>query len=221
MSVASALLILLLISRSLQCYQRLFLLSPASHHSFNTLQSGVWSQFICLFSCTCPFLSLSPAHTCLILCLECLQYFSCRLQTLASFFLQGINPNEHPQSASYYLKVYLALSLFVMAANVLRDVVAVWGSYRASKSMHERLLSHVVALPMTFFDSQPMGRLLNRFTKDTEAIDEELLQLVSHHSSTLHRRAQLSAGLCSCVCMYCLQASVDYEDLDTGCWAWH
>jgi len=44
------------------------------------------------------------------------------------FCLQGINPNVHPKSASYYLKVYLALSLFVMAANVLRDVVAVWGA---------------------------------------------------------------------------------------------
>ena len=117
------------------------------------------------------------------------------------FCLQGINPNVHPKSASYYLKVYLALSLFVMAANVLRDVVAVWGSYRASKSMHERLLSHVLALPMAFFDSQPLGRLLNRFTKDTEAIDEELLQLVSHHSPTLHRWTQLSC----CLVQLCLQ----------------
>ncbi len=112
----------------------------------------------------------------------------------------------HPQSVSYYLKVYLALSLFVMAANVLRDVVAVWGSYRASKSMHERLLSHVLALPMAFFDSQPMGRLLNRFTKDTEATDEELLQLVSHHSPSLHRRTQLS---CCFVQISCHAVSAD------------
>ena len=66
-----------------------------------------------------------------------------------------------------------------MAANVLRDIVAVWGSYRASKHMHERLLSHVLMLPLAFFDSQPLGRLLNRFTKDTEAVDEELFNLVS------------------------------------------
>ena len=87
-----------------------------------------------------------------------------------------------------------------MAANVLRDAVAVWGSYRASKSMHERLLSHVLALPMAFFDSQPLGRLLNRFTKDTEAIDEELLQLVSYHSASLHW-TQLSC----CFVQLCLQ----------------
>lgn len=34
-------------------------------------------------------------------------------------------------------------------------------------SPQERLLSCVVRLPMSFFDSQPTGRLLNRFTKDT------------------------------------------------------
>ena len=33
--------------------------------------------------------------------------------------------------------------------------------------MQERLLACVVRLPMSFFDSQPTGRLLNRFTKDT------------------------------------------------------
>jgi len=93
--------------------------------------------------------------------------------------LQGINPSAHPQTANYYLKIYVVFSLSLMAANVIRNTIAVWGSYRASKTMHERLLGHVLILPMAFFDSQPLGRLLNRFTKDTEAVDVELLKLVS------------------------------------------
>lgn len=92
---------------------------------------------------------------------------------------QGINPSAHPEAASYYLKIYVAFSLALMAANVVRNTIAVWGSYRASKKMHARLLGHVLVLPMAFFDSQPLGRLLNRFTKDTEAVDVELLKLVS------------------------------------------
>lgn len=93
--------------------------------------------------------------------------------------MQGINPSAHPQTAAHYLKIYVAFSLSVMLASVLRNIVAVWGSYRASKKMHARLLDHVLLLPMAFFDSQPLGRLLNRFTKDTEAVDVELLKLVS------------------------------------------
>jgi ABC-type bacteriocin/lantibiotic exporter with double-glycine peptidase domain len=45
--------------------------------------------------------------------------------------------------------------------------------------LQERLLSRVVRLPMSFFDSQPTGRLLNRFTKDTEAVDVALQSSVS------------------------------------------
>ena len=73
----------------------------------------------------------------------------------------------------------MALAAVVMTANVMRNVIAVWGSYWASGTMHARLLGHVLLLPMSFFDSQPLGRLLNRFAKDTEVVDVELLKLVS------------------------------------------
>ena len=74
--------------------------------------------------------------------------------------------------------VYALFSVAVMVANVLRTLAAVRGSLNAAKALHEQLLGHVLLLPMAFFDSQPLGRLLNRFTKDTEAVDVELLKLV-------------------------------------------
>lgn len=40
------------------------------------------------------------------------------------------------------------------------------GGVRAARLLQERLLACVVRLPMSFFDSQPTGRLLNRMTKD-------------------------------------------------------
>ena len=113
----------------------------------------------------------------LTLCFACMLVGS--VSHTACCNVQGINPSAHPQTAAHYLKIYVAFSLSVMLASVLRNIVAVWGSYRASKKMHARLLDHVLLLPMAFFDSQPLGRLLNRFTKDTEAVDVELLKLVS------------------------------------------
>ena len=50
---------------------------------------------------------------------------------------------------------------------VVKAVMLVFGSVNAARVLQERLLACVVRLPMSFFDSQPTGRLLNRFTKDT------------------------------------------------------
>ena len=48
---------------------------------------------------------------------------------------------------------------------------------RASRKLHRNLLRGLLRLPMSFFDSQPSGRLMNRFTKDTQAVDLTLLQV--------------------------------------------
>ena len=39
------------------------------------------------------------------------------------------------------------------------------------QAMHDRLLDKVFSLPMAFFDTQPSGRLISRFSKDVGATD--------------------------------------------------
>lgn len=59
----------------------------------------------------------------------------------------------------------------------------VFGSLRSGRQLHQRLLEKVVRLPMSFFDTQPSGRLLNRFSRDTEALDTNLGQARPHSNS--------------------------------------
>ncbi|KAG0414970.1 hypothetical protein HPB47_007851 [Ixodes persulcatus] len=40
-----------------------------------------------------------------------------------------------------------------------------------SRSLHYEMLSHVLSSPVSFFDSTPRGRVLNRFSLDLDAID--------------------------------------------------
>jgi ATP-binding cassette subfamily C (CFTR/MRP) protein 1 len=38
---------------------------------------------------------------------------------------------------------------------------------KAARSFHRRLLGTMLRLPMAFFDTTPLGRVLNRFSKET------------------------------------------------------
>ena len=45
------------------------------------------------------------------------------------------------------------------------------GTVRAGRILHGAALRNVVASPMSFFDSTPIGRILNRFGKDMDVLD--------------------------------------------------
>ncbi|CAM9423380.1 unnamed protein product, partial [Choristocarpus tenellus] len=45
---------------------------------------------------------------------------------------------------------------------------------QASHKLHKRMLNRILRAPVIFFDSNPVGRILNRFTKDTHLMDDML-----------------------------------------------
>lgn len=46
--------------------------------------------------------------------------------------------------------------------------------YQASRKLHERMAYAIFRSPMSFFETTPTGRILNRFTSDIYKIDEVL-----------------------------------------------
>ncbi|XP_069971268.1 multidrug resistance-associated protein 1 [Penaeus vannamei] len=53
------------------------------------------------------------------------------------------------------------------------------GCLRASRTLHQRLLQSVIRLPMSFFDTNPSGRIINRFSKEISVLDIILPDVVS------------------------------------------
>ena len=50
-------------------------------------------------------------------------------------------------------------------------------SVRASRVMHLKMLKNILRAPMSFFETTPAGRILNRFSRDVETIDNILPSL--------------------------------------------
>jgi ABC-type multidrug transport system fused ATPase/permease subunit len=73
-----------------------------------------------------------------------------------------------------WLTLYFSLGMASIGLQVIRALATISGSVAASRRLHAGLLHKVVRLPMSFFDSQPAGRLLNRLTKDTELVDVQV-----------------------------------------------
>ncbi|KAL6768590.1 hypothetical protein ACKKBF_B11340 [Auxenochlorella protothecoides x Auxenochlorella symbiontica] len=86
-------------------------------------------------------------------------------------------------TANYYLVVYAALGSASLLVQLASGLCLVWGAIRAARTLQDDLLTRVLRLPMSFFDSQPTGRLLNRFTRDTEAVDVQLPDSVRSFTS--------------------------------------
>uniref|UniRef100_A0A8C3KSV3 ABC-type glutathione-S-conjugate transporter n=1 Tax=Calidris pygmaea TaxID=425635 RepID=A0A8C3KSV3_9CHAR len=61
-------------------------------------------------------------------------------------------------------------ALFLLFATIL----SAQGAVRASRVMHQQLLSNILRVPMSFFDTTPTGRIVNRFAKDIFTIDETI-----------------------------------------------
>ncbi|XP_046392416.1 ATP-binding cassette sub-family C member 4-like [Ischnura elegans] len=70
--------------------------------------------------------------------------------------------------------VYSALVLGCIVISLTRSVAFFYVCMRASTRLHDRMFSAITRATMRFFNTNPSGRILNRFSKDVGAVDELL-----------------------------------------------
>ncbi|OQR76213.1 ATP-binding cassette sub-family C member 9-like [Tropilaelaps mercedesae] len=86
----------------------------------------------------------------------------------------GYSALKMEQENWYFLFRYAGISLanvvFAFVANLFAQLTTV----AATKPLHDRMLESVVACPQSFFDQNPVGRVLNRFAGDLNVVDRKL-----------------------------------------------
>ncbi|CAH1274301.1 ABCC1 [Branchiostoma lanceolatum] len=85
---------------------------------------------------------------------------------------QPINGTQDAGLRDLRLGVYGALGIAQGAFAMLSSFVLATGALYASSKLHANVMNNILQLPMAFFDTTPLGRILNRFSKDIYTLDQ-------------------------------------------------
>eukprot|EP01113_Clastostelium_recurvatum_P049085 TRINITY_DN9039_c0_g1_i5.p1 TRINITY_DN9039_c0_g1~~TRINITY_DN9039_c0_g1_i5.p1 ORF type:complete len:716 (+),score=138.89 TRINITY_DN9039_c0_g1_i5:65-2149(+) len=77
-------------------------------------------------------------------------------------------------SAVMYLGIYAALGLGGTVFVLARSICIALTSVGAAIKLHKSMLHNVMRARVAFFDTTPLGRMLNRFGKDLTTVDEQV-----------------------------------------------
>lgn len=88
----------------------------------------------------------------------------------------GKNLNEGANNhVWFYLGIYALIGWSGTIFAFLQTMTMwVYCAIRSARYLHSSMLESVIKSPMSFFDTTPLGRILNRFSKDEHTIDEIL-----------------------------------------------
>lgn len=79
------------------------------------------------------------------------------------------NPDLH-----FYQMVYGLMVIVMVVLAVIKCFSYTWVTLKAACKLHDTMFKNIIASPMSFFDTTPTGRILNRFSKDQEEVDTVL-----------------------------------------------
>ncbi|CAG5018046.1 unnamed protein product [Parnassius apollo] len=92
----------------------------------------------------------------------------------AALTIQNITVGEEPFEHSYYIYIWASAILGCILLTTERSLLFLWICMRSSIKLHNSMFSNILAATMRFFDTNPSGRILNRFSKDMGIVDEIL-----------------------------------------------
>ncbi|KAI9755932.1 MAG: hypothetical protein M1835_000778 [Candelina submexicana] len=104
---------------------------------------------------------------------------------VTSLWLSFWTSNKFGYSTGTYIGVYAALGLVQALLMFFFSVTLTMLGTKSSRVMLHRAITRVLRAPMSFFDTTPLGRITNRFSKDVDIMDNNLTDAMRMYFFTL------------------------------------
>ncbi|XP_065205454.1 multidrug resistance-associated protein 1-like [Planococcus citri] len=79
-----------------------------------------------------------------------------------------------------YLSVYAMLGISQGTVEFIADITIRLACWKSARLLHNLMLKNVFRLPLSFMDVTPAGRILSRFSKDIDVLDNKLPDEISN-----------------------------------------
>ncbi|KAA0713229.1 Multidrug resistance-associated protein 4 [Triplophysa tibetana] len=87
----------------------------------------------------------------------------------------GMNATiSQPLDLTFYLGVYGGLTVATVIFGFMRSLIMFKALVSSAQTLHTRMFNCILRTPVRFFDINPIGRILNRFSKDIGQLDSQL-----------------------------------------------
>ncbi|KAA6380701.1 MAG: putative Multidrug resistance-associated protein [Streblomastix strix] len=98
------------------------------------------------------------------------------LNIFSQWWLGCVGSNDQIKSVSFGWKIgiYAFLGLGVLFLFLIRAFISAFAVRRSNRLIHRKLITHITHAPVSFYDTTPLGRILNRFTGDVSQADQAL-----------------------------------------------
>jgi ATP-binding cassette subfamily C (CFTR/MRP) protein 1 len=98
--------------------------------------------------------------------------FSQAFRVGADFWLVIWVNNKIPAfSQGEYVGLFWGLAVSQFLSMYIMGIFFAYSGTKAAKTLHNAAIARVIRAPMSFFDTTPLGRIINRFSKDMDGID--------------------------------------------------
>ncbi|ORX63492.1 hypothetical protein BCR32DRAFT_226999, partial [Anaeromyces robustus] len=78
---------------------------------------------------------------------------------------------KYKMSTMSYILIYLVLNVIQCLLTLFYSIFMAYTGIRAASKIHKDAISRVIMAPISFFDTTPLGRIINRFSKDQDSLD--------------------------------------------------